>query len=302
VIQSPPVPDLPPEQISRGVTFQRYEDITQDGRFAVLGLPHALGTVLWHPLLSKSSMLRALRSLGIVPVLTRLVLEGYEQPILLSAAIHGEGRYGLARTTDENGETSRLLINMWVELTGSRGKNVGPRPTTTEQTKAGRLFAEHVFTRPFAPAGSRRVVSFEGIDGIAPSTTSIYDWQPTAAAAGLPDGAVPLDETPRIEDSPVIFGLDHTDSNQHVNSLVYPRLFVEAALRRFQEHGRSPAVLARKVEVAYRKPAFAGTCLRIAVAAFEFDGKLGARGYFISDDEKSNPNRAHCFMRVLFAQ
>src|SRR5205823_12900006 len=46
------------------------------------------------------------------------------------------------------------------------------------------------------------------------------------------DGARALDEV-APDDFAETFGLVHTDSNHHVNSLVYIRLFEEAALRRF---------------------------------------------------------------------
>jgi hypothetical protein len=64
------------------------------------------------------------------------------------------------------------------------------------------------------------------------------------------------------------FGLDHTDSNQHVNSLVYPRLFAEAALRRLAELERPRRLLIRALDIAYRKPSFAGDRVRIHTRLF----------------------------------
>ena len=61
----------------------------------------------------------------------------------------------------------------------------------------------------------------------------------------------------------IVFGLVHTDSNQHVNSLVYMRLFEEAVLRRFAALGLPEPVLARRLEIAYRKPCFAGDRMHV---------------------------------------
>ena len=52
---------------------------------------------------------------------------------------------------------------------------------------------------------------------------------------------------------PLRFGVMHTDPNNHVNSLVYPRVFEEAAMA--LRGGIDPA---RALEVVWRKPIFAG--------------------------------------------
>ena len=59
-----------------------------------------------------------------------------------------------------------------------------------------------------------------------------WPWQAPATLLDLPAGATALDGALTPDDTATVFGLDHTDSNQHVNSLVYPRLLVEATLRR----------------------------------------------------------------------
>jgi acyl-CoA thioesterase FadM len=93
-------------------------------------------------------------------------------------------------------------------------------------------------------------------------------------------------------------GVMHTDSNQHVNSLVYPRLFEEAALRRFAVLGKSTTVLARSIDIAYRRPSFAGDTLRIFVRAFE----NAAIGYFFgTNDDPSDVKKARAFVQMRFA-
>jgi hypothetical protein len=98
----------------------------------------------------------------------------------------------------------------------------------------------------------------------------------------------------------------HTDSNQHVNSLVYPRLFEDAALRRFAALGRlKPPVLSRHVEAAFRKPCFAGETYAVALQAFTLEGRLGAVGKFVSQADASSEEglrkaKGHCFVRMAF--
>ena len=131
-------------------------------------------------------------------------------------------------------------------------------------------------------------------------------WVSAESVGTLPDGALPLDEL-RLDPVPIAFGLAHTDSNQHVNSLVYPRLFEDAALRRFAELGRlKPPVLSRYMEAAFRKPCFAGEKYAIALRAFTLDGRLGAVGAFVEEKDTRDADglakaRPHCFVRMVFA-
>ena len=78
----------------------------------------------------------------------------------------------------------------------------------------------------------------------------------------------------------------HTDSNQHVNSLVYPRLFEEAAVTRAVDRERTRAapgtdlrsqlLLARTFELRYRKPFFAGDRATIRLAFPDAATAVGA--------------------------
>jgi acyl-CoA thioesterase FadM len=67
----------------------------------------------------------------------------------------------------------------------------------------------------------------------------------------------------------------HTDSNQHVNSLVYPRLFEEAVVRALTDRAGVPdpgSLLARSIELRYRKPFFTGERAAIAIHAEPVSG------------------------------
>jgi hypothetical protein len=245
-------------------------------------------------------MARAVSKAGIVPILTRLAIQGGGGPISVRRPVTADGRYQLLHTVDAKGEVDRLVMAMWVSMTAPKGRTHSPE--IGEPVWIGKVYAEHVFTRLFAPPEQRKVLSFAlpelagaGIPAVPPDR---YDWRPGEQLLMLPDGAKPLDRSPEPDDHVTVFGVMHTDSNHHVNSLVYPRLFEEAALRRFATHERSAALLARQVEVAYRKPCFAGDKMRIELQAYvDADGAPCAVGTFIPADG----GRPHCWMRMAFA-
>jgi acyl-CoA thioesterase FadM len=97
----------------------------------------------------------------------------------------------------------------------------------------------------------------------------------------------------------------HTDSNMHVNSLVYLRLFEEAALRRFVALGRGAQFLGRTVDLVYRRPCFAGQTVRVLVGAFEVGGRLGAVARLLdeADAEREaalSAAKPHAYVRLMF--
>jgi hypothetical protein len=293
----PAPPDVPEDQRAHGPVILRYEDVSQDGRLTMEGMPHALGEVFWRPASQRVSFGAILRGKGILPILSRLVTEGGEGPIGVHDPLDGDGRWLLVGVDDDRSEPRQLRIDVWVDLAGKRGRVHGPPPPGAgERIPVGRVVAEHVFTRPFGPAAERRVTA---IDGVTPRVR--VRWRAPHTLLELPAGARPLDPSPRLQTEPIILGLDDTDSNQHVNSLVYPRLVREAALRHFAEHGRGTGVLARYQETAFRKPCFAGEKLRMAMQAFELDGKLGAVAAVVEQsDARDDLVHGRCFGLVLF--
>jgi hypothetical protein len=107
-----------------------------------------------------------------------------------------------------------------------------------------------------------------------------------------------------------VFTLDQTDSNQHVNSLVYIRLFHDAINRRLAAAGQPLLqVRSRAVDIAYRKPCFAGDKVRAQLRLFQHDrgppchgaeqsgrpaGVLGAAGVV----EGVADGKPRCYVRV----
>ncbi len=276
----------------------RFEDVTQDGRLVLEALPTALGPTVWRGLLEKTPALRACYAQGIFPILSRIMLEGTPGPFSANNRLEGEGTYRFSRTDD-----GRFMLDVWSDLFAPTGRTHGP-PSEGPPVLAGRVLAEHVFTRPFAPPGERRVTAldFEG----APVPTEAHRAPPPfEAVAALPEGAVPLEPAPRIDPMPIVFGLVHTDGNMHVNSLAYLRVLEEAALRRFVELGRGSLVLGRAIDIAYRKPCFAGQTMRVVQQAFEIGGKVGISAVLVDastivDGTVPPDQRPNIFARMTF--
>jgi hypothetical protein len=277
----------------------RFEDVTQDGRFVVDVLPAALGPTVWRGLLEKAQGFRACFENGVFPILSGLKLEGTAGPFSADGRVEAEGSYRFARAAD-----GRFMLEVWADLYAAIGRTHVRPSQDGERTLAGRVLAEHIFTRPFAPAGQRRVTSFD-FDG-APVVSESRPAPPAfESVAELPAGATPLEAARRLDPVPIVFGLLHTDGNMHVNSLAYLRVLEEAALRRFVELGRGSLVLARRIDIAYRKPCFAGQTMRVLQQAFELEGKLGMCAALIdsadvTEGAASLEARPHVFARTLF--
>jgi hypothetical protein len=267
----PPTPELPESHRASGSIELRYEEIAQDGRATVIGLPHALGEVLWRHRLSGHEGMRALWKQGVSPILSRMVIEAYEDPIPVTKPVSVNGGYDITCSHDESGKVDRIYLDIFIDIAGKRGHTMGGGDNA--DVAVGRVYAEHVFTKPWGKLEERKVRELPGFP--VPRVRPSRPLKPT-----LPEGATLLDEGPVRDPSPIVFGMMHTDSNQHVNSLVYPRLFEEALLRRHNQTN----VLARWLEISYRKPCFAGDRVRVELQAFTRDGEVGAMGAFVPED------------------
>lgn len=297
-MQFPAVPDLPKQQRADGVLFLRYEDISQEGRVMLTALPQAVGLVVWRKLIRNHEITAWRNHDGIVPVLTRLVFEGGGGPVSVMRQLEAEGGFQLAHTVDDAGEVNRLLMNIYVNIDGTIARTNGPPPPNHGQRiHVGRVFAEHVFTRLFAPQDQRKVLSLNMDPAVPPQRCEAI--RPDAALV-LPDGAEPLEPELTPDDAALVFGLAHTDANQHVNSLIYPRLFEEAALRRLDKLGQPTKVLSRFATVSYRKPCFAGDRVRFLLRAFRMGDRLGVAGCLVPDDDRDA--RPYTFIQMHFAE
>jgi hypothetical protein len=293
----PPWPRDKPRASAR--VHLRFEDVTQDGRLVLEALPNALGPTAWRGILYKDPAAAVLFGLGVIPILSRIVLEGGPGPFSANFPVDAEGTCRLARAED-----GRFMLDMWADLHGTLGRTYGSTERAGERALAGRVLAEHVLTRPFAPPGERRVTSLD-FPG-APTVTETRPAPPAyEAIASLPPGATSLEATKSPDPVPFVFGLVHTDSNMHVNSLAYLRVFEEAALRRFAALGRGANVLGRTLDIAYRKPCFAGQTMRVVQQAFEHEGRLGVAAVLVAEGDVQSAEtlaraRPHVFVRMTF--
>ena len=92
-----------------------------------------------------------------VPILSRAVALGGDGPIRAIGALDVEGTYQFAHTVGADGEVDRILLRMWARASGVIGHVNFTLPDAGRPIAAGRMFAEHVFTRPFgSPSGVHR--------------------------------------------------------------------------------------------------------------------------------------------------
>lgn len=295
----PPTPEVPAHQLGRGTVRLRFEDLAQDGRLVLSSIPTALAEACWASVF-KTPWTREALNQGLVPILAHAVLVGDPGPFAVNEDHAAEGRWALGHTVDATGAVNRLLMNMWVELGGPKGLTYGdPPPGAGTRLRAGRMYAEHVLTRPFAEPHERKVLRID-VPGLEAVPSLRFPWTAPESLTKIPDGAEALDADWFVEPAPYVFGLVHTDVNQHVNSLVYPKVFEAAALRRIHTHGAQAVLLSRRAEMSFRKPTFAGEALRIGLRVYRRAGQLGAVGIFF--DDASGPQKPRTCIAMEFEE
>jgi hypothetical protein len=289
----PPLPDHRETIVESAEFRQRFEDLLQDGRLSTLALPAAMGTI-WREVSNADGIGDSLRSQGVAPILTRLYIEAGDESFGVARPFSVTGGFWPAHVKDERGDIRRLVLNLWLTMRGPRGHHVLPVEGAGTEVAAGRIFAEHVFTRPFAPPQQRRVTALQ-IPGLPAVPPEPHDWHPMTATVELPDGAHFTGEWRQALE--MSFTLAHTDSNQHVNSLVYPRLVESAALQAVANRPGSARLCARRVVASFRKPFFAGDRFKLDLRLFECEDRVGAVACFYPADESRDA--AHAYARVL---
>jgi hypothetical protein len=296
----PAEPEIPAQHRAEGTLSLRWRDITQDGRLSPMVMPHGTSR-LWETLVSTFPGLSSMWRTGALPILTRMVAVGAGGPIGIAQPVSVRGSVQLAHGIGANGAVDRLFLNMWLRFQGKKGSTYDPQPQGKGETiDLGRLLVEHTVTRPFGAPDKRKVLKLEA-EGLPEVPPERYDARPFDEILLLPKGVRALDDDLVPDVVPVIFGVRQTDSNQHVNSLVYIERFEDAALRRFADRGLDVAVMPYHYEIGYRKPAFAGDRLRIALRAFSGEGRAGAVGVFLPDggDAAAKP---YAYVKMMFCR
>ncbi len=290
---------VPDEQRTYGTMPLRYEEVDASGFLKATATPQGLGVFVFRQLWRGVELGHTLRQHGILPILSRLQGQTLQGPISAASSLEVEAWYRLGFTRDSEGAVSRLLLLCGTDLFAPKGATHDPQPEGAgERIHVGRVFAEHVFTRPFGPIAQRKVTSF---DVQKPEVVLGEEYAFASAASTLqpPEGAEWLEPEFRADVAPTVFGLGHTDPNHHVNSLHYPPLFESAALRCLEAQDIATRNLRLSdFNVAYRKPCFPGDILRIHVRALKRPGQVGALAYL--SPEGAYDDKAHALCALWF--
>lgn len=258
----PPVPADPDGTRCEGPVNLRYEDVSQEGRLLLTGVPQAIDQLCWPMVFQHSDMIGLLMS-GITPIRARMVVEGGQGPLSAIWPARGQGAWHRAAVRGPDGQVQRLLMVMWAHLYAREGWTRSIPDPEAPELPVGRVYVEHIYTRLSAAPSDRRVTDVTG-------WTPRSDWparSPEDVAPKAPE-ALPRHVRTRT------LGLMHTDPNNHVNSLVYPRIFEEEALLL-----RGSAEAARRMEIVFRKPFFAGET--VTLQQWVVDDEV--HGHFLDD-------------------
>jgi hypothetical protein len=294
----PPIPSVPEHQCATGKYPLRFEDLSQDGRAHFEPLVASIDAAIWRPMLARVPTIRDFHAAGVRPIFTRLMLEVGPGQLTLGTTLTAEGTYELSHEPDGKGGARRLFLKMWTKVWADPDKHRDAR------VYIGRLFAEHQLTKILAPPGQRRVTSLPG--GLAPPTAT-YEAPRPETLLELEEEAEWLEPTEQRDVAPVAFGFSHTDSNQHVNSLVYPRLFGDAALRRFAALGADTKTLPVGLHIAFRKPFFAGDAAEIVLRAYRGrhvrePGAVGTLRAPARAGDEAGEARPHVYVNLSFSK
>jgi len=301
VLPIPPIPPVPDHQRASQAVTPRYEDFSQDGRVMLGGLSAAVGQTIWRTIVDRHPLAALMRTEGVVPILRRLVFHGGPGPHSALAPLQTHGTMALAEQPPDDEGIPRFFVLMWLQATAPQGTVYAPPKRDDPQTPAGLVFAEHVMTRLMAAPQERRPRLLPHWN--TPQAPAIpYTMDAAEQLLSLPAGAQALDGELHSDGPAQVFSMMHTDANQHVNSLVYPRLFEEAALRRLRAVGArvGPGHLAREVELRWRKPFFAGEPVELRLRLFSALGdngaaRFGATGGFFAPGEE-RPHATACVL------
>lgn len=269
----PPIPEVLDGHRTEALVPIRYEDVTQDGRLRPTSIPPALGILTWPTVMSHEDAEWA-RQEGVVPILSRMLIEIGAGPIPAIYPLKGRGAAHHASVRNASGEVERLMLMMWADLEGEEGWT-HVRGTPGPVLQVARVYAEHVFTRLFGTGSDRRVRSLPR--GVPADSWSFTRFETVAVPEA---GATALDESHH----PVAFSIAHTDANNHVNSMVYPRLLEDRAIDRLATFAENWGDLAaRQVEVMWRKPFFIGERATIRLSLYPAKDGYRALGAFLDE-------------------
>ncbi len=218
----------------------RFEDVSQNGRVMLDALPHGLGPAVWVKLLQAS------------PVQALIARKGSSRssPASSSRAERGRSRrgsrcncraapagaHGGRHLPGEPADPGHVAVGQRAPQPDLRTRRRPARASRSRSVACSRSTSSRGPSR--RPRRARCCASSPRICRRCRPSATTFARRRRSVGPARGRGAARRGADPGSD--PVAFGLDHTDGNQHVNSLVYPRLFAEAALRRLgarPQHG-----------------------------------------------------------------
>src|SRR4051812_17584946 len=106
----PDFPDVLSWQRAQSPVYMRYEDVSQDGALKVVGMPHAVGLVCLGKLWLRTQTSRETQPQGVVPIMSRLVMQTMSGPISVRQPVEVDGAYQLAHARDAQRAINRILL------------------------------------------------------------------------------------------------------------------------------------------------------------------------------------------------
>ncbi len=250
------MPEVPEAQRFEAPFAMRYPDLSQRHRVKAGTMAFALETTAWQGLLAPPHPVASLaRDQGVLAILTRLRIRMDDVEVRPYDTLRARGAAWLGEQAVPN-RPQRHLLDLGADLIRVEGET---------EARVGRVVGRHVFTRPFAAPAERAVTDWPASLGDAMSAAVDTAFLAPATVISPPKDARRLDAD-FVNTGAFTFSLANTDPNQHVNSLEY----IAVARRRvaLADVAGGASLWLRDVEVAYRKPSFAGDTVDIYVQRF----------------------------------
>jgi hypothetical protein len=288
----PHMPEVPAPQRIHDTVGLALEDLSEQRLVKLGGLARALEQVCWYRLLSGQPVSRLARNAALHASLSRLAFEGRGVPVQPETRLAAVGTFQYGHTLAADGRVDRRLLRLHTELRLPEPPP-GADGSDPDALVVGRIHTEHLLTAA-TPNGETPA----GLDEFAfpDDGGTRFEWTAPSHVHAPPPNARRLDREGRVGRT-IVFGPMHTDPRGRVRSLAFPRIFEEVALERFAALGQRVDVLAREVQLTYRKPCVAGQRVDVMLQAFERDGAPYAVGAFVPHGLDRRP---HCYVRMGF--
>ena len=186
---------------------------------------------------------------GIAPIPHLMHLETFGQQVSLGSRMRQEYRFRLVAARSQSGELTRAHVVMKCTLL---------QPGAPGEERVGSAEIWMALTRPFAPPGERRPTAIPAALAFLtehPLTETDLGSRPIESFRCQ---AAP-DETITHDNLPLVYHMDRSDSNRHINMHVYPQQALDyLALGYHRAGGDAGRLRFRAITVCFRRPFLPG--------------------------------------------